>query len=498
MNDIVIHPMDNLMVRLRCEPHVAYEISEDFAFFVNGYKFMPQYKRGVWDGKIRMFNVRTREFYRGLIPRLVSWAEDNGYTVGFHEKEKIRPQIPFDEKWIERWAEYGRLKPKGYQVKAFNAAMRLNQALVLSPTGSGKSYICYLMVRYLLDKGCRKVLITVPTTSLVEQLTSDFADYAVDWDVEQEVHKIYSGKEKTTDASVVISTWQSIFKLPGSWFKQFDAYICDEAHGADSKSITNIVGSLGHAPARVGLTGTLDGTALHELEMLARFGPIVRATTTRELMDSGDLAPISIECIQLNYPEDEIALVKSMTYDQEIEFLLLHELRNRVLVNSALRSKKNTLMLFNYIDKHGKVLYDMLTEKAPAFGKKVYYIAGSVKVDERERIRQILEKEDNAILLASMGTMSTGVNIKNLHNLIFCHPYKAKIKTLQSIGRTIRQAAGKDGARLIDIGDNLVHNRRAEKPNATWRHFIERLKIYDSEGFDYKIIKLDLRGKKGA
>lgn len=493
MTDIIIQPIDNLMVRLQCEPYVAYEVSEDFSFFVNGYKHMPAYKRGHWDGKIRMFNVNKREFYRGLIPRLIEWAETNDYTISFGDKERLRPQIPFDEKWIESWASYGKLKPKDYQIKAFQTAMRLNQALVLSPTGSGKSYICYLMVRYLLEHGVDKVLITVPTTSLVEQLTNDFKDYAVDWDVDTNVHKIYSGKEKTTEARVVISTWQSIYKLPGSWFKPYGAYICDEAHGADSKSITGIVGSLGHAPCRVGLTGTLDGTALHELEMLARFGPVVKATSTKELMDRGDLAPISIDCFQLNYNQEEIALVKSMDYDQEITFLLQHESRNKLLVNSALRSTNNTLMLFNYIERHGKILYDMLVERAEQYGKKIYYISGKVAVEDRERIRQILEKENNAILLASMGTMSTGVNVKNLHNLIFCHPYKAKIKTLQSIGRTIRQAAGKNGAKLIDVGDNLVYKKRSEKPNATWRHFIERLKIYDSEGFEYRIIKLDVK-----
>lgn len=492
--DVLIQPKDQLKVRVQCSSGVAYEIAEHFSFFVPGYKFMPLYKAGRWDGKIKMFDVRNREFYRGLLPRLTEWLEENAYTFDFEDKAAMRPQVPYDPSWLNRWSEYGKLEPKPHQVKAINAGLGLNQALIMSPTGSGKSYIMYMMVRYLLETTDQDILITVPTTSLVEQLYKDFDDYSVDWSAEENCQMIYSGKEKNTNHRVKISTWQSIYKLDKKWFSGFGAYLCDEAHGADAKSISGIVDKLSHAPVRIGLTGTLDGTVLHELEMLARFGPVVKATTTAELMKSGDLSSLTIRCLRLQYSPDEIKYVKGLEYQQEIDFLISHEMRNRVLVNAALNEPKNTLMLFNYIDKHGVVLYDLLKKKAEKFGKKIYYISGSVAVDEREQIRAILEKEDNCILLASMGTFSTGINVKNLHTIIFCHPYKARIKTLQSIGRGLRTMAGKDGATLIDIADDLVHTTRkgAEKLNTTMKHFIERLKVYQSEQFPYKIIPVPL------
>ncbi len=356
---------------------------------------------------------------------------------------------------------------------------------------SGKSLICYMIVRYLLENTDLKILITVPTTSLVEQLYSDFDDYAseTDWVVGEWCHRVYSGKEKNTNHRVLISTWQSIYNLPATWFNRFGAYICDEAHGADSKSITGIIDKLPHAPIRIGMTGTLDGSKLHELEMLARFGPLIRVITTAELMASGDIANLKIRCLRLKYSKLDIDYVKNLKYQAEIDFLVSNKQRNNILVREALSQPKNTLILFNYIDKHGTLLYDMLKSGAESAGKKIYYIYGDVAVVEREKIRQILEKENNAILLASMGTFSTGISVKNIHTVIFCHPYKAKIKNLQAIGRGLRAMAGKDGVTLIDIADDLATKK---KPNAAMRHFLERLKIYQEEKFSYDIEVIQL------
>jgi superfamily II DNA or RNA helicase len=494
MTDIIIHHSDQIRARLECSGGIAYEVAEEFSFFVKGYKFMPTFKSGRWDGRIKMFDVRNRLFYRGLIPRLIEWCHANDYTIKIDADAKagLRPQVAYDPTWLDNWAKYGKFKPKAYQITAINHSLKVNQTLLMSPTGSGKSYMMYMMVRYLLENTQEDILITVPTTSLVEQLYSDFADYAVDWNVDNYVTKIYSGKEKNTKHRVKISTWQSVYKLPQNWFARFGAYLCDEAHGADSKSISSIVDKMPEASVRVGLTGTLDGTKLHELEMLARFGGIFRATTTRDLMDSGDLATLDIRCLKIQYTDEEIKHVKLLDYQGEIDFLITNDRRNNILVNAALSEPKNVLMLFNFIDKHGTKLYEMLRSKAEKYNKKIYYIHGGIDVEDRENIRQLLEKYDNCILLASFGTFSTGINVKNLHTVIFCHPFQAKIKTLQSIGRTIRTAAGKDGATLIDIADDLVYKTKkgVEKINTTMKHFIERLKIYQSEKFTYKIINL--------
>lgn len=483
---------------IQATPGINYEINEEFSFYVPGYKHMPQFKSGRWNGKVSMYDLRTKNFYRGLLPKFIKWCSNNGYSVEILDKSALKPQIVFDEKWLDSWENYGKFKPKPHQNKAIKTILGLNHSLVKSPTGSGKSYIIYMVIRYLLEHTDQKILITVPTTSLVEQLFSDFVDYSSGkgWDAQKHCQRIYSGKEKNTDHRVVISTWQSVYKLPKTWFRQFGAYLCDEAHGADSKSISAIIGNLSHASIRAGLTGTLDGSKLHELEMIARFGPIVTATTTSELQNSGDLAKLNIRCLRIEYSDEEKARVKDMKYHQEMDFLLSHERRNRILVNVALNEPKNTMMLFDRVEKHGKVLFQLIKDKAQALGKKVYYISGETDVDIRENIRNILEKESNCILLASEKTFSTGINIKNLHTIIFCHPHKAQILTLQSIGRALRTHEDKtEGATLIDIADDLIikSKKGVEKNNYVMDHFIERLKIYIAEKFPYKIIPIPLK-----
>ena len=495
--DIHIHYRNELHVFLECAVGISYEISEAFAFFVNGYKFMPAFKAGRWDGKVRLYNIKDRKFYIGLLHKLYEWADENGYTIAYANAEDFknsRTSIS-DEEW--EWLQtVGKFTPKWYQKDAIFAALRESKSLILSPTGSGKSYIQYLIIRALLEQfPDGKILMTVPSTSLVEQMYTDFQDYVADgWSVEDNVHRIYSGKEKYTHHRVVISTWQSAVKLPDAWFKAFIGYICDEAHGADAKSISSIIDRLAHAPFRLGLTGTLDGTKMHELDMEARFGKIIRVATTKDLQDGGDLAPLNIECFQLRYGKDDIALVKNMDYEGEIKFIIGHKKRNYLLAKTALAQTGNTLMLFNYIQKHGKVLYELFKPMCEKAGKKLYYISGETKVDDREQIRQILERENNAILLASFGTLAVGVNVKNLHSLIFCHPLKAVIRTLQSIGRILRTAEGKVDVKLIDIADDLSYTTRngVKKQNTILRHFLERLKIYVGEKWKYKIIPIKM------
>ncbi len=496
MSDIILHYKNELHARLECSVGISYEISEAFAFFVNGYKFMPAFKAGRWDGKVRLYSVKDRSFYIGLLPKLIEWCEESGYTISYANPDDFknsRTEID-DEGW--KWLlTTGKFDPKWYQKEAVFKALNESKSLILSPTGSGKSYIQYLIIRYLLEHYDGKILMTVPSTSLVEQMYSDFESYSTDgWSVEDNVHRIYSGKEKYTEHRVVISTWQSAVKLPDAWFKSFNAYICDEAHGADAKSISSIIDRLAHARFRLGLTGTLDGTKMHELDMQARFGKIIRVASTKDLQDEGSLAPLTIECLQLRYGKDDIALVKNMDYDGEIKFIVGHKKRNFLLAKTALAQEGNTLMLFNYVQKHGKVLYELMKPMCEKAGKKLYFISGSTAVDDREQIRQILEKENNAILLASYGTLAVGVNIKNLHNLIFCHPIKAVIRTLQSIGRILRTAEGKVDVKLIDIADDLSYNTRngVKKQNTVLRHFLERLKLYVSEKWKYKIIPIQM------
>jgi hypothetical protein len=327
----------------------------------------------------------------------------------------------------------------------------------------------------------------VPTTSLVSQLTSDFSDYGLVSD--KFVHRIFAGQDKQTDKPITISTWQSIYKMPKEYFQQFDVVIGDEAHLFKAKSLTSILSKLDSCRYRFGFTGTLDGTQTHKLVLEGLFGPVRKVTTTAELIEQKHLASFKIKAIVLSYPEEVRKMIaRSADYQAEMDYLVRLESRNKFIRNLALSLNGNTLLLFQYVEKHGKELYTQLKLQA-GDSRSVYYVSGEIDGEEREEIRKIVETEQNAIIVASYGTFSTGVNIRNLHNVIFSSPSKSKIRNLQSIGRGLRKSDSKDSATLYDIADDMSWK---SKKNFTLLHFMTRIAIYNEEKFPYKIYNVNL------
>ncbi len=478
-------------VRIICEDGIAYELREAFTFQVPGYQFTPQYKARLWDGKIRLFDVRSKQLYRGLVPYVAKFCEERNYdwdyeNEAYDEEFSLAEANEFVEKLRPKHA------PRDYQLDAFVHAIRTRRSLLLSPTASGKSLIIYLLARFLSHRGLKKGLIIVPTVSLVEQLTSDFKDYSETngWDVNTNIHKIYQGQEKDTDKFLTISTWQSIYKMPKQWFAQFDFVIGDEAHQFKAKSLIDIMTGLTNAKYRIGTTGTLDGTKTHKLVLEGLFGSVRKVITTKELMDAKHLAEFQIKCLLLRHSESICQAAKNFTYQQEIEYLVLNEGRNKFISNLAISLDGNTLVLYQYVDKHGRILQKLISEKVGS-DRKVFFVSGDTDVDIREEIRKIVESETNAIIVASFGTFSTGINIRNLHNIIFASPSKSRIRNLQSIGRGLRKSDTKDSAQLFDIADDMRYKKHE---NYTLKHFAERIKIYTEEKFSFKVYKIELKG----
>ena len=486
-----------------CDAGIAQELSEYFSFFVPGYKYMKLYKRRIWDGKIRLFNAVNRELPAGLYPFVDEFCKRNSYTLLTEssdygsplDKNEQDPEVIY--KYIKDLNLQSRGNPidiRDYQFDAVMKALNLNRCVLLSPTGSGKSLIIYCLsqiwLKYITD-GFRypkagRVLVVVPTTSLVEQMEKDFIDYGYS---PQGIHKIYSGKDKDNiNSSIVISTWQSIYKLPKDWFDQFGMVIGDECHGFKSKSLTDIMNKCTEAKYRIGTTGTLDNAQVHHLVLQGLFGKIHRVTTTKELQDNNTLAKLDINIIILKYDEKARKDFGKKTYHDEIDFIVGHESRNRFIRNLALSSSGNTLVLFQRVDAHGKPLFDLINEKAEE-GRKVFYVSGEVETNDREAIRQITEKQKDAIIVASLGTFSTGINIRNLHNIIFASPSKSQIKVLQSIGRGLRQSDDGRSTTLYDITDDIHYKGRK---NYALLHGEERVKIYNKEKFNFKIIEVPI------
>ncbi|BCV07857.1 MAG: hypothetical protein CM15mL3_0780 [Kanaloavirus sp.] len=485
--DLTISKKNEVFLKIDSkEPHIFCELSDIFTFEVPGAKFMPQYRNKYWDGKIRLFNQANGEIYVGLLDKIISFCKKSDYQYEFVHSDFYG--TPFEENGfisLEGVKDYmnkiTRYEPRQYQIQGVFDALKYNRKLLISPTASGKSLMIYTITRYMVDKG-HSVLLVVPTTSLVEQMYKDFIDYG--WNSDENCHRIYAGKEKHTDKPVTITTWQSIYKLEHSFFKRYGCVIGDEAHLFKSKSLIRIMTKLHDAKYRFGFTGTLDGTQTHKWVLEGLFGPAYKIVRTDELIEKGHLAKLNIKILLLQHESQRFD-----TYEDEVQFIIQNERRNNFIRKLTLDLKGNTLLLYSRVESHGEILFNLINSDT---NRKVFFVHGGVAAEEREEIRKITEEESDAIIVASYGTFSTGINIKKLHNVIFASPSKSRVRNLQSIGRVLRKGKNKTKATLYDIADDTTYK---SQKNYTLNHLIERVKIYNEENFNYEIVPIKMKNK---
>lgn len=463
-------------MRVHASPSIAQEMSDHFSFMSPNAKFDPRVKNKFWDGRIRLFNLTTGLIYCGLVSAIKDFADTRNYDV------EIDPDLVQDNIVTSDYNFNLTVEARSYQNHAFNYAINDERAVYLSPTSSGKSFIIHNVIRFYNEEGHRALLI-VPRVSLVLQMKADFESYTTD---KLDIHCITAGVDKRSTSPITITTWQSIYKMPRDWFDQFGVVVGDEVHEFEAKSLKSIMEKMVNTKYRFGYTGTLKDSQTNKITLEGLFGPVREVTTYKELMENDWIAKLKIRAIVLKYTDQERKDARKFTYHDEIKFLIDHNKRNKFIRNLALNFDKNSLILFNRID-HGKVLYDMIKDKAE--DRDVYLIYGGVDVDDREEIRKLLDTKSNAILVASYGTFSTGINVPNLHHVVLGSPYKSRVKILQSIGRGLRLHDEKDYLTVYDIADDLKHKSES---NFTLLHFGERANVYNQEGFGFKIITVDL------
>lgn len=518
------------------------ELSDKLSFTAPNAFFMPSVRNHFWDGKIRLLSLKTGKLYLGLHIVVKKFCEENEYDCVY--KEPIDAESPFSVEEFQRMVAALKLStdpgdgtgrvaitPHDYQERGIIHAIQAGRSLLLSPTASGKSLMMYILMRYYLAKTKGKILFIVPKTNLVQQLYKDFQDYAtyIKWNVGENCHMICDGAEKETNKRVVISTWQALavkeplpkeyrgiwtkaqikmwykqapYILEDSYFHQFETVFGDECHkfaAEDTQGggeLIEILSKCTHAHYRIGTTGTLKDSTIHHLILEGIFGEVYQTITTREMIDQKKAAELYIKCLQLQYPEAERKAMRKKTYQEEIEFLISHTSRNNFICNLALSLKGNTLVLFERVGKHGKILHQILEGKVVE-GRRLFFVHGKVDTDERELVREITEKETNAIIVASYGTFSEGINLRNIHNIIFASPAKSKIRVLQSIGRGLRLSVTKTMMTLFDIADDLSVSNKAKTEicdNYGLQHLAERISFYVAEQFSYKMYRIQMQG----
>jgi superfamily II DNA or RNA helicase len=470
-NLVTVSKVDECFLKVNCDKGLARDLYDFFSFTVPGAKFMPSYKNKWWDGKVRLFSLKTQKIYIGLLPYIDEFCRERGFdfegiedVIGVKERDESNK--------INEWIDLLDLpfNPRDYQLEAFKTAIQYGRQLLLSPTASGKSLIIYMLARYY-DK---KTIIIVPTTSLVEQMAKDFEEYGY----KERVCKIYSGQE-VFDAPITVTTWQSFAKAPKEVMQSFDMVIGDEAHLFKAQTLKGILEKMKTTAIRIGLTGTLDGTEVHRLQLEGLFGPVKKVVSSYQLMEEGTIANLNIDCVILRHTKQ-----KKMSYQDEMDYLVSHENRNEFICNLVYSLKGNTLVLFQYVEKHGVLLHKKMFDRLE---DKLHYVFGGTDVEDRENVREVVEKASDNVILASYGTFSTGVNIKKIDNVVFASPSKSRIRNLQSIGRGLRKAEGKTEMRLFDIADDL------QCENHTLNHLKERINIYNEENFSYELKQFDLK-----
>jgi superfamily II DNA or RNA helicase len=517
MADIQTEKVNEVYTRVTGEPSVLKELSEYFTFEVPDAKFSPQFKKRHWDGFIRLYNLRTKQLYSGLLRYLFDFCKERGYTVAYDPNLILMNNFSVLEaeeyiKTLNIHSQGKPLAPRDYQVIGFAKSIRYKRLMLVSPTASGKSYIIYCFMRYLLQEDSKRTgLLIVPTTSLVEQMVGDFKDYssANGFDVEGSVQKLYQGFSASLLPStrLLVSTWQSLYTLPKDFFLSFSYVIGDEAHTFKAKCVGETMKNCELASYRLATTGTTDEEQVNNLMVEGLFGPITKTISTKEMMDCGYAAQLAIKSLVLKHPPGTHALVdhevklwmaKSLSKAQaaflgEVSYIIGHEPRNRFIRNLTLSLQGNSLLLFQFVEKHGQILYDMIKEKLGDSERKIFFIHGGTETEQRESIRAITENETDAILVASYGVFSTGINIRNLHNVIFASPTKSKKRTLQSIGRSLRLSESKSTATLYDIADDFRLTSE-DKANYTLKHYATRMIIYLEEKFKVSHYTIPLKG----
>lgn len=488
---IKLYKQNESTIFVECDRDEASWISTQFEFYAPNYMWSPAFKAHVWDGKIRLFNVNDCLLPQGLLLDLIKLLKQNDCDYKIVDPIENGPKISF--KSVEKFKKLIKLpkkfKKRNYQTTAVQQLLFYKKMIALSATSSGKSLIAYLffnLLKYMDDEA--KFLLVVPSISLVSQMAGDFKEYAEDWcDFDQYVHQIYSGKEKWTDKPITISTWQSLQKMSKKYFNQFDAIIVDEVHTASAKVLAGIVTKCENAEFKIGMTGTLNECKIDKLQLKGLFGKIVKVARTKDLMKKGYISKLKINGIILNYPKELCRVNKNIgSYEEEVKIINGQTIKHKYICALANSRNKNTLILFR-LRKLGIAIKERLESSSK---KKIFYVDGTVNVKYREAVRKYCESHDDAIVIASYGTFAVGINIKNLHNVIFAESMKSVIKVLQSVGRLLRLHKSKEFATLFDITDNLTVGK---KKNYLLKHFIKRTEYYDNEQLDYNITEVNIK-----
>jgi len=452
------------------------------------YYFNPRYKMGFWDGRRDLYSG-GRFIYNGLIPFVHKFAKMNNIEIVDNtEYNTYSTTDNFEETFEHLVLPF---PPRDYQKNAAKDCARLKKCVVSSPTSSGKSFIIYMLVRYMLEhkRAKTKLCIIVPSKVLVKQMYDDFADYSKndEWNVEEHCARISGDYVKDFDKEVIITTYQSLIKCDEEMFKSFEGVILDECQGAQSftnekaKQLHKILNQCINSRYRFGFTGTFPDEMLYKTNLLKYFVRKIEAIDYSELLENNWISDFKINVIKLNHFVNR----NGQEYRDELNFIYEDKYRNEFLKKLLLKNKNNQLVLFKEVEKHAKKLLRDLQNDERFKNKHIILLDGSSKAKERDIVKDYIRDENNVILLATYKLLGTGWSVNNLHHIIFAAPLKSKQTILQSIGRGLRLLKNSNKVcQIWDIVDKFLYN------NTLYQQWREREKAYIDSKFKIQIFDI--------
>jgi len=509
---------------------------------VKGYKFMPAFKMGIWNGQQTYF--KDGRINLGLWKECVKAAREIGSSFQLENKEDfpLNREVTqesvkeFCEKFFKnhkvkdksgKWVSF---MPYDHQIETAFKILKNRYCMAEVATSGGKSLIISIVMFYTLKNlnPDAKFLMIVPSITLVTQFYDNLLEYNYgenslaqlrsdklesllrDEDYygpcNLRIEEVMSDKPRkhsgVQDANVYIGTYQSLEKWPKKFFQQFHTISCDEAHGAKAKTtLTILKKTFGHAYSRFGVSGTFPPEDSCEiLTIQSVLGPLITEVSAKQLKDKGIITPMKIKALIMNHNDPAFARqmdeIKRGGLGKEIlnfekKYIQESEQRKEIIGKIIDKCDKNTLILFHSIE-HGKALLDFLSKRCG--DKEFFYIDGEVKNKKREEIKNKMEETGGKvkILIASFGTLSTGVSIKAIFNVIFADSFKSEQIIIQSIGRALRLHKDKSTAYIFDLVDVFTENN---PKNILYRHFLERKKFYFKREYPYSTKTIMLQNK---
>ena len=498
----------NFIQVVECTDLEFKQLQHSFRKKIKNWRFHPQVKRKLWDGYMTFMDGAGR-IPVGLWHELTIVCKEYGFAVNFDNFDLFRSPYTKEDyfQWVEATSFYDKkgekIEPRDYQVDAVWSILRYKLSISEIATSAGKTLIMYMVMSFLKHRGLlKRMLIVVPNISLIIQTYEDFLDYS-NKDATLKLQMISGATDKEIDpnSEVVIGTFQSLVKQPVTFFDEFDVVCIDEAHFTQAKSVKDTIAKCRNVVYRFGLSGTLDKEDFAErLTLQAYLGPLINKVSAEFLFQNKYATPVQVKIIKLNYLNGETRekLHEIRKRRNNIDGAKILDIEGKLVIESSERlnyicdlvnqTTKNTLVLFHNVKAdYGKKIKDRLLEISN--GKDVFYVDGETDIEKREYFKSSLENGENKVLIASFGTFSTGISVKNIHNIVFAESFKSDKIIRQSIGRGMRLHKDKIKTNIIDISDDFTY--QGDK-NFLIRHMEKRMEIYDSQGFPYKIYEITL------